>query len=120
MLFVYTKQGGAVKYEKNSGGTLDFQRTPDAMCLASVAGKGGLRNTFPFKISLIQIPLQAHFADMKLASLRQVKHLKDGRLDVTNEEYGTDSSTHLTWYLIASTMANKIKLTQEEFSFPET
>lgn len=55
---------------------------------------------------------------MKLASLRQVTHLRDGRLDVTNEEYGTDSSTHLTWYLIASTMANKIKLTQRRVQLP--
>lgn len=63
MLFVYTNQGGAVKYEKNSGGTLDFQRTPDVMCLASEAGKGRERNMFPFKISLIQIPLLAPFAE---------------------------------------------------------
>lgn len=77
MLFVYTKQGGAVKYEKNSGGTLDFQRTPDAMRLASVAGKGGLRNTFPFKISLTQIPLQAHFAEHE-ASQSQASHTFEG------------------------------------------
>lgn len=97
MLFVYTKQGGVVKYEKNSGGTLDFQRTPDVMCLASVAGKGrpdkhvSLQNKFDSNSWLILL-------SMKLSSLKQVTHLKDIRLDVTNEEYGTDSSAHLMWY----------------------
>lgn len=73
MLFVYTKQGGAVKYEKNSEGTLDFQASSsrDRMqCIWPPWQTGDWETCFPSNQILFKHLCTLILQSMKLTSLR--------------------------------------------------